>query len=260
MPHKTVRVVTAALVAAAVSSADPANAAVRVIRMISGLGRDSLLTKSIFSPLERKIGAVRRIASAADVGVQQRRAVRGLRRRRLVEPVFEDRGDGGVGQRADLHRAQADRFGPGSIKAAEQAQHTKAGAKALFRMRPAGHHGDDQSFGVRPDAAGVTLQAFRRPFGITPVCTWHVLRLGAVPRSAVASGMGGYALAAMEHLNRPRRGAGVHLLANQAVRHRVQKALDFNVIVDTDAGKAGQGSARAARGMPDEGRRHSAYS
>src|SRR5207344_3135624 len=33
------------------------------------------------------------IAGAADVLVQQGRTVRGLRRRRLVEPVFEDRGD-----------------------------------------------------------------------------------------------------------------------------------------------------------------------
>src|SRR5207344_1832160 len=34
----------------------------------------------------------------------------------------------------------------------------------------------------------------------------------------------------------PRRGAGVHLLAEQTVWHRVQEALDLDVIVDADAG------------------------
>ena len=44
------------------------------------------------------------VAGAADVVVQQRRAVRGLRRRRSVEPMLKDRCYGGVGQRADLDR------------------------------------------------------------------------------------------------------------------------------------------------------------
>src|SRR5664279_6288475 len=51
------------------------------------------------------------VAGAADVVVQQGRAVRGLRRRLLVEPVFEDRGDGGVRQHPDLDGAPADRLG-----------------------------------------------------------------------------------------------------------------------------------------------------
>ena len=74
------------------------------------------------------------IAGAADVFVQQGRPVRGLRWRRLVEPVFEDRGDTGVGQHADFDRSAADRLGSRRIEAAEQPQHAEASAKALFRM------------------------------------------------------------------------------------------------------------------------------
>ena len=104
-------------------------------------------------------------------------------------------------------------------------------------MRPTGQHGEDQRLGVRPDVACLAVQALRRPFGIAPVRARHVLRQGAVPRSAVAPRMGGDAFAAVEHLDRARRGAGVHLLADQRVRHRVEEALDLDVIVDADAGE-----------------------
>ena len=61
---------------------------------------------------------------------------------------------------------------------------------------------------------------------------------GWVPwRAAVASHISGYALAVMEYLDRPRRGPGVHLLADQAMRHGVEKALDFDVMVNADAGQ-----------------------
>ena len=59
--------------------------------------------------------------------MQQGRTVRGLRRRHPVEPVFEDRGDRGVGQRADLDGTQADCLDPGGIQAAEQTQDAQAG-------------------------------------------------------------------------------------------------------------------------------------
>ena len=105
-------------------------------------------------------------------------------------------------------------------------------------MRPAGQHGDDQPLGVRSDDTRLALQPFRRPFAIAPVRARHMLGLGAVPRSAVTPGMGGDAFAAVEHLDRAGRGAGVHLLADQGVRHRVEKALDLDVVVDADAGEA----------------------
>src|ERR1019366_6334828 len=103
--------------------------------------RPSSANRSIVGCLS-KIRLLMVVAGAADVVVQQRRAVRGARRRCLVEPVLEDRGDRGVGQRADLDGAQADRLGPGGIDAAEQPQHAETGTEALFGMRPASQHGD----------------------------------------------------------------------------------------------------------------------
>src|SRR5258708_2735073 len=110
------------------------------------------------------------VAGAADVVVQQWRVVRGLRRRRSVESVFEDRGDARVGQRADLDGPQADPLGPGGINAAKQAEHAEAGTKPLFWVRPAGQHGDDQRLGVRSDATCLALHAFWRPFESMTIC------------------------------------------------------------------------------------------
>src|ERR1039458_3478945 len=80
------------------------------------------------------VGLLMVVAGAADVLVQQGRAVRGLRRRQPVGPVFEDGCHRGVGQRADFDRAQADRLdrpdailAPGLIDT-----HTHA-AMSLFR-------------------------------------------------------------------------------------------------------------------------------
>ena len=82
----------------------------------------------------------------------------------------------------------------------------------------------------------------------------------AVTRPAIAPGVRGDPAAVVEHLDGVSRCPRVHLLAKQGMRHRVKEALDLDMIVYADAGEAGQGSARAARGMPDEGRRHSANS
>ena len=58
-----------------------------------------------------------------------------------------------------------------------------------------------------------------------------------MPRPAVAPRVGGDPFAPMEHLDRAGRGAGVHLLADQGVRHRVEEALALDMIVDADAGE-----------------------
>ena len=131
-----------------------------------------------------------------------------------------------------------DRLGTGGIQAAEQAQHAETGAEALFGVRPAGQHGDDQALGVRSDAARLTLQALRRPFAISPVCARHMVGLGAMPRSAITPGMGGDAFAAVEYLDRSRGGAGVDLFADQGMRNGIEEALDFDVIVDADPREA----------------------
>ena len=170
--------------------------------------------------------------------MRQRRTLRGRSgRRRSVEPVLEDRGDRAAGQRADLDRAGAGRLHPDGVQTTEQPQDAEAGAEPLLWMRPPGHYGDDQRLGGDADAARVTLQALRRPLGIAPMRARHVLCLGAVTRAAMAPGVRRDALAAVEHLDRALRRPGVDLLADQRMRHRVEKALHLNVVVDADAGQ-----------------------
>ena len=121
---------------------------------------------------------------AEPFGVTKGRALRivsPVEDRRLVESVFEDRGDRGVTQRADLDCPVADGLYPAGLQAAEQPQDSKASAEALLGMRFAGHHHDDQRLRGRPDAANVTLQTLGRALGVTPMCARHVFGLGAVP-------------------------------------------------------------------------------
>ena len=68
----------------------------------------------------------------------------------------------------------------------------KTGAEPLFGMRPAGEHRAYQAFGVRPDLAGPAPEPTRRPLGVTPMGTGHVVgvrdpRHGVLSRHGVAS-------------------------------------------------------------------------
>ena len=49
----------------------------------------------------------------------------------------------------------------------------------------------NQAFGVRPDLAGPSTKPFRRPLGVAPVGTWHVLGVRAVLGAHGASLMDG---------------------------------------------------------------------
>ena len=64
-----------------------------------------------------------------------------------------------------------------------------------------------------------------------------MVRIGAVPTAAVAALMQGDPLAAMEHLDRPAGRAQVDLLADQAVRHRIEEPVVLDVVVDADPGE-----------------------
>src|SRR5271167_2582249 len=82
-----------------------------------------------------------------------------------------------------------------------RAQDAKAGPEALFGMRPAGQHGDDQPFGARSDFAGPSAEPIRRPLGVTPMRVGHVIRGRAVLAAEVAPLMSADALAAVENLD-----------------------------------------------------------
>ena len=65
-----------------------------------------------------------------------------------------------------------------------------------------------------------------------------MVRIGAVPAPAVAALMGGHALAAVEDLDRAAGRPHIDLRADEAVRHRVEEALELDVIVRADPGEA----------------------
>ena len=130
---------------------------------------------------------------------------------------------------AGRHRLEA-----GRIEAAIRAQNAKAGAEPLFGMRPAGEHGADQAFGVRPDLAGPAAEPIRRPLGVAPVGAGHMVGVRAVLAADVASLMDADALAAMEDLDRSRGDPHVDLGADERVRDRIQKVMDLDVIVEID--------------------------
>ena len=127
---------------------------------------------------------------------------------------------------APISRARAETASARSgLDAAKEPQHPEAGAKALFGMRPAGEHGSDQPFGVRPDLAGPAAEPIRRPFGVTPVRAGHVLGVGAVPGADVTPLMDADALAAVENLDDARGDPHIDLGADERVRNRVEEVV-----------------------------------
>jgi len=68
-----------------------------------------------------------------------------------------------------------------------RAQNPQTGAEPLLGMRPAGEHGGDQGLGVRPDLAGPAAEAIRRPLGVMPMGTGHVIGIRAVLAAHVAA-------------------------------------------------------------------------
>src|SRR5512142_2701459 len=177
------------------------------------------------------------VAGTADVGVQDRRIVRGVWRRSGLEPMLEDGGDALVGERTDLDRAGGDRLRSGGINAPIETQDAKACTEPLLRMWPSSQDGDDQRLGVGADRPRLALEALRAPLGIEPVRARHVVGQGAVPWAAIASGVRGNALTAMEHFHRAFGQPCLDLLADQGVWDGVKEPGDFDVIVDSDPGK-----------------------
>jgi hypothetical protein len=107
------------------------------------------------------------------------------------------------------------------VEPAIRAQNPQAGSEPLLGMLSAGEHGADQAFGVGPDFAGPAAEAVRRPFGVKPVGTGHVIRVRAVLATHVAALMDRDALAAMEHLDDALGDADLDFGANEGVRNRV---------------------------------------
>src|SRR5262249_11409537 len=69
------------------------------------------------------------------------------------------------------------------------------------------------------------------PFGDEPMGTWHVVDLGAGAGTAIAALVNGDAFRSVEYFDDAAGGAHLHLLPEQSVRHRIEEAIDLNVII-----------------------------
>src|SRR6266436_795569 len=113
------------------------------------------------------------VTGATDVGVRNRRPVRGRCRPFGFEVVLQDRIDGSEGARADLQRPAAGRLQPVAAIALDQPDDPDRGAKALLGVRALAHDDLDQRRGVAPDLAGLPPDPLRRPIGVAPMAARH---------------------------------------------------------------------------------------
>src|SRR5271169_2953287 len=174
------------------------------------------------------------VAGTAQIGVVEERGRTAVLGGSGVAFAGEEGGDALAIEDAQFDGARRHRFDAYRIEAATRAQNAKAGAEPLFGMRPAGEHGADQAFGVRPDLAGPTAEPIRRPLGVTPVGAGHVVGVRAVLAAHVAALVDADALTAMEDLDRARADPHLNLGADERVWNRIQKVMDLDVIVEID--------------------------
>ena len=142
--------------------------------------------------------------------------------------------DRAVGAGADVEAALAGRFEPVGAVMARQAQNADRGAVSLLGVRPALQDQRDQLGGVRPDCRRIGADALDRPLGVAPVRARHVLGDCRVAATAAGAQVNGDALAPAEQLDRALGDAGIELLADQPVRHRVVMPVNVDVVVEPD--------------------------
>ena len=174
------------------------------------------------------------VAGAAQIGVVEEGGGTAVLGGSGVAFAGEQGGDAFAGEDAQFDGAGRHCFDAGRLEAATRAENAKAGTKPLFGMRPAGEHGADQAFGVRPDLACPTAEPIRRPLGVAPVGVGHMVGVRAVLAAHVAALMDADALAPMEDLDRARGDPHVDLGADERVRDGIEEVVDLDVIVEID--------------------------
>src|SRR5262249_8955333 len=146
----------------------------------------------------------------------------------------QDGADGAVGPGTDLEASGAGSFETLGAVLARQAQDADASPVTLLGMRPALQDEVGQQRGARPDAGGVALDALDGPAGMARGGARHGRGGSGGPPPGAAANMAGDALALVEQLDGALSDAGLDLLLQQPVRHRVVVALDVHVVVEPD--------------------------
>ena len=154
---------------------------------------------------------------------------------RVVRLAGEQGGDALAVEDAQFERSRGDGLDAAGVEPAIRAQNAQTGSKPLLGMLSAGEDSADQGLGVGPDLAGPAAKPIRRPLGVMPMGTGHVIGVRAVLAAHVAALMDRNTLSTMEHLDDALGDADLDLGANEGVRDRVQKVVDLDVIIEIDA-------------------------
>src|SRR3984893_12193766 len=114
------------------------------------------------------------VTGATDVGVRNRRPVRGRCRPFGFEVVLQDRIDGSEGARTDLQRPAAGRLQPVAAIALDQPGDADRGPESLLWVRALAQDGLDQRRGIAPDLAGLPPDPLPGPLGIAARGAWRL--------------------------------------------------------------------------------------
>ena len=180
-------------------------------------------------------GSSMEVSRAADIGMIDRRSVRGPSRRAAIEVVLENGGERGVRLGADLQGPFAGGLQPFAAMGLGQAKDADAGAEALFGMRFGTQNDVDQDLGVRPVGGGVATDALQSPIGVTPVGGGHVFGHGGVAPAAGPAHMSGDALAFVEYLDGALGDPGPELLFGQGMGYRIVMLGDLDMVIEAGA-------------------------
>ena len=162
------------------------------------------------------------VARPTDVGVQDRRSVRGaLVRGTPVEVVIEDGFDRTVCSCADVDGTLCCSFETLSAIGASQPDDAETGTKALFRVRTSFEDQFAERCRSWSDQACIGANAIDRPAGVTSVAGGHVLGNGRVLVIAAHAQVRGDPLALKEDLDGPGGQPYVDFGASEAIGNAV---------------------------------------
>src|SRR5260370_10418422 len=171
------------------------------------------------------------IARAADVGMEDRHAVRGaLLGGVAIEIVVEDRLDRSVGPGADIESPRRGGLDALHAERFDQSDDAETGAEALFGMGALVEDQLAQSGTGWPDRGGVTPDAVDRPVGVTAMAGGHVLVHSGVLAIAAGAQMGGYPLALGEHFDGSPGHPHFNGLAGGAIKHALVRGGRFSLV------------------------------
>ena len=135
------------------------------------------------------------VLSATDVGMGDRRLVRGAGSRLAIQTIPENGMQRWAGTGVDLDCPCTSGLQAIPAKGLGQPQNTHAGPVARFRMTALAHDNLDKGFGVRADPGGLSAYSFGRPICPEPMVRWHVITLGGVLAIAGCALVSSHALA-----------------------------------------------------------------